>query len=207
MARHGQNWPAALGMTAILLMLHAAAPAHERKAAGGIRLTIGWGDEPAFSGFKNSVVVDLADAAGAPVTELDGPLAAEVSFGDQRTVLALLPAGERPGEYRAWLVPTRAGTYTFHITGKAKGQPIDATSTCSDKTFDCVVDVSDIQFPAKDPSAGELALRVSRVLPRTEQARDAAGSARNVAIAAIAVAALALAGALGLGLRRGGKGV
>jgi len=28
-------------------------------------LTIGWGDEPAFSGFRNSVEVDVADNTGA----------------------------------------------------------------------------------------------------------------------------------------------
>src|SRR5258705_161212 len=63
--------------TALLLALPPAARTHERKAAGGFRLTIGWGDEPAFSGFKNSVVVDVADAAGAPVKDLDGPLTGE----------------------------------------------------------------------------------------------------------------------------------
>jgi len=195
----------ALGLTAILLTFPPDASAHERKAAGGFRLTIGWGDEPAFSGFRNSVVVDVADAAGGPVKDLDGPLTVEVSFGDERLTLPLVPDGQRPGEVRAWLVPTRPGTYTFHITGKVKGQTIDATSTCSDSTFDCVTDVSEIQFPAKDPSTGQLADRVSRALPRAEQAQAAAASARTIAIAAIAVAALALAAAIGFGVRRGQK--
>jgi hypothetical protein len=202
--RFGKTW--ALGMTALLLALPAPAWAHETRKVDRFHLTIGWGDEPTFSGSRNSVEVDLADSAGAPVVDPEGSLSVEVSFGDQRIVLPLLPAGGRPGKFRAWLVPTRPGSYTFHVTGTVKGQPIDVTSTCSDSTFDCVRDASEIQFPAKDPSVGEIAERVSRTLPRAERALEAAGSARTIAIAAVVAAALALAAAISLGARKGRKG-
>jgi hypothetical protein len=194
-------------LTALLLSLSTSAWAHETKAVDQIRLTIGWGDEPAFTGFKNFVSVAVSDAAGAPVTDPGGSLAVEVSFGDERIVLPLLPAGERRGEFRAWLVPTRPGTYTFHITGRIKGQTVDATSTCSDRTFDCVTDISEAQFPVKDPSPGQIADRISRELPRAERALDTAARAQIIAIAATCGAVLALAVAIGLGTRRGGKGV
>ena len=206
MPRDGRSWRSlAPGLAALLLTLPAPASAHETQTVNRLRLTIGWGDEPVFSGAKNSVEVDVSDATGAPVTDPGGSLTAEVSFGDERIVLPLQPSGQRPGKFRAWLVPTRPGTYTFHITGTVKGQTIDTSSTCSDKTFDCVTDVSDVQFPAKDPSAGQLAESVSRALPRAERAMDTAAGARNVAMAAIGVAALALAAAIGLGVRKGRK--
>ena len=186
---------------AMVLMLSAAASTHERLVVGHDRLTIGWGDEPAFTGFKNFVSVAVSDAAGMPVADLTGSLAVEVAFGDERRMLPLQPAFQRPGEFRAPLVPTRAGTYTFRITGTLKGQAIEATSTCSDKTFDCVTDASEMQFPVQDPSAGQLAERVSRALPRAERAIDTAARAQWMAIAAIGVAALALAAAIGLGVR------
>jgi hypothetical protein len=192
-------------MAALLLTLPPPASAHETQGVGRFRLTMGWGDEPAFSGSKNFVEVTVSDAAGDPVTDLSGPLTVEVSFGDELIVLPLLPAGERPGKFRAWLVPTRPGTYTFHITGRVQGQTIDTRSTCSDKTFDCVTDVSEVQFPAKEPSAGQLAERVSRALPRAERAVDTAARAWNVALAALAVAVLALAAAIGVGVRKGRK--
>jgi hypothetical protein len=197
----------AVGVTALALASSPPAPAHETHKVDRYRLTLGWGDEPAYSGQKNSVDVDVADAAGAPVTDLGGgSLAVEVSFGDERVVRPLLPSGARPGRFRAVLVPTRAGTYSFHVTGTVKGQTIDTRSTCSDRTFDCVADVSELQFPAKDPSVGQLAESVTRALPRAERALDAAASARRVAMAAIAVAALALAVAIGLGARKGSQG-
>jgi hypothetical protein len=207
MSRDGRyGKPFALGLTALLLVLPIPATAHETKKIERFRLTIGWGDEPVFTGSKNSVEVDVSETAGTPVTDPGGSLTAEVSFGDQRISLPLLPAGGRPGKYRAWLVPTRPGTYTFHITGTLSGQAIDATSTCSESTFDCVADASQIQFPVKEPSAGQLAERVSRELPRAQRALEAAGSARNLAIVGIALAALALAGTIGLGARKGRKG-
>ena len=193
----------ALGM--MLLVLSPPASAHDRQLVGQYSLTIGWGDEPAFTGSKNFVSVAVADAAGTPVTDLNGSLGVEVSFGDERITLALQPARQRPGEFRAWLIPTRSGTYAFHITGTVKGQTIDARSTCSDRTFNCVTDVSDIQFPAKDPSAAQLAEGVSRALPRAERAVDRADGARTIAIAAIAVALLAFATTLGFRLRGGRK--
>ena len=93
-------------------------------------------------------------------------------------------------------MPTRAGTYTFHISGTIKGEALDVSSTCSDTTFACVSDVADLQFPAKDPSPGQLADRLSRGLPRAEEAASTARVARITAFAAIALAAVAIAVAM-----------
>jgi hypothetical protein len=195
---------------ALILMVLAAGTsigAHETRTVGGLRLTVGWGEEPAFSGFRNFVEVDVVDGAGNPVTDLGGgALAAEVSFGDEHIPLSLSPARGQPGKFRAWLVPTRPGTYAFHITGTIKGQAIDMTSTCSASTFACVADVSDIQFPVKDPSAGQLADRLSRELPRAEGAMAAATGARTLAMAGLASAVIALGAAIGFGMRRGSAG-
>jgi hypothetical protein len=188
---------AAIGVT-IVLACSSHALAHEKRAAGQFALTIGWADEPAFTGFKNFVTVAVADSAGAPIIDPAASLAVEIAFGDRRLVLPLRPAFQHPGEFRAALVPTRAGTYSFRITGTMKGQSIDTLSTCSDKTFDCVRDASEVQFPAKDPSTGQLSERVGRALPRAERAIDAAAGARITAAVAIALAVLALLASLGL---------
>ena len=195
-----------LAIAALLLAIQTFPSAHEKKSVGQIRLTIGWGEEPAFTGFKNSVEVDVADAAGVPLSGPGGSLSVEISFGSDRISLPMLPAMERPGKFRAWLVPTRSGTYAFHITGTIKGETIDTTSTCAAQTFACVTDAADLQFPAKDPSAGQLAQGIERALPRADQAMETAATARNIGIAAFAAAALALAAAIGLGVRKGRKG-
>lgn len=186
-----------------LVVLSSRLAAHDAHTVGAYRLEIGWGEEPAFSGVRNAVVVDVTEAkGGAPVIDLDGgSLSVEVSFGAERMVLPLQQAFDRRHEFRAWLIPTRAGTFTFHITGRIRNQPIDITSSCSDKTFDCVVDESQIQFPARDPSAGQLAERIDRALPRAEGALAAAARARTTGLAAIGVSILALLTAVGAVLR------
>jgi hypothetical protein len=179
-----------IGFWASLLAIAAVVPisAHERRAAGAVQVILGWGDEPAFAGSRNSVSVALADGTG-PAKDA-AALSVEIVFGDQRLTLPLEPVPGRPGEYRAWLVPTRSGTYTFRITGKIRAQAIDITSTCSDKTFHCVEDPAAIQFPAKDPSTGQLADRLERALPRADRASAVAERAQAIAMMALAVAVM-----------------
>jgi hypothetical protein len=183
------------------LILPSPAWAHDTEPVGPLRISFGWGDEPPFTGVKNFVEVEVADAAGQAIADLHGELRAEVSFGDQRVELPLLP-DEEPGRFRAALIPTRPGTYAFRIIGNVRGRAIDVGATCSDQTFECVSDATEVQFPAKDPSVSQLSDRLTRELPR---ASDKANEARQLAIAALVVALLALAAAIGFGLRNARK--
>lgn len=197
------RWRAPAIAAALLVLATGGLTAHETKIVGALRVTIGWADEPAYTAARNAVVVRLADNGG-PLRDPAAALSVEIGFGDERLTLPLEPAPGRPDELRAWIVPTRAGTYTFHVTGKVGNQPVDVTSTCSERTFHCVAETSLIQFPAKDPSSGELAERLGRALPRADAAISRAARAQQLASGALAVAAIALvaAGAVVLRTRR-----
>jgi hypothetical protein len=189
--------------------------AHETRATGPVRFVVGWGDEPSFTGFKNSVQVTVSEANGSPITDLGDALTVEVIKGDDKTTLPLVPnfrvgAFGTPGDYRAWLTPTRPGGYTFHLTGAVRGQKVDETFTSSKTTFNDVEDVTNIAFPAKDPSTGQLATRIDREVPRLEaavqKAEDQADTAQTVALVGVAVGVvglLAAAAALVVARRRG----
>ena len=205
MPRRTRRWMAPACGAVMVSICVAPAAAHERQTVGQYHLTIGWGDEPAYTGFKNAVTLAIADAAGAPVADAGASLSVEVSFGNERVLLPLQPAFQRPGEFRAVLVPTRSGTYSFHFTGSVKGQSIETTSTCSDQTFHCVAESTDIQFPAKDPSPGQLADGISRALLRAERANDSAATAQKVAAGALALSVVAIGVALVLAFRGGRK--
>jgi hypothetical protein len=195
MSRRGRSFRSVvLSLAALVLALPAAAAAHVQEQSGPFRVTMGWTDEPAYSGAPNAVEVDLAGKGGAPVAVPAGVLDVELSFGGSAalTSLPLVPSGA-PGKLRATVVPTRPGTYAFHVSGTVRGHPIEARATCSGATFDCVTDASAVQFPAKDPSNGQLAERVARGLPRAERAAGRADSAHTVAVVALIVAGLALA--------------
>ncbi len=208
------NWVGVLTMLSVLLVFSMPGDAHERRTVGKFVMSVGWADEPTYAGFKNGVQLLLRDASDKPVTDLPEDLKVEVIFGTQKFgPLALEAAfGKRfgtPGDYRAPLVPTRPGNYTFHFIGSLDGQRINESFTSSDKTFDPVAEASGIQFPAKDPSAGELAgllerlsARVESVQTSTRETAAAARAARTLGAIGIAAGIAGLIVALGLSRRR-----
>jgi hypothetical protein len=188
--------------TVLLLQLTLAsqAPAHVVTISGPFRIRIGWLQEPAFTGSENAIQIDVSDLGGAPISGADASLAVQVSFGTVRVTLPLPPVKIR-GEFRAVLIPTEPGAYVFHVTGTVRGRAIDATATCSDRTFDCVSPASDVQFPAGNASNAEVVQGLARALIRVQRATDAADSARSIATGAIALSALVLVVGVGVGVR------
>jgi hypothetical protein len=211
----------ALGVATVLLALGAApASAHEARKVGNYNVEVGFGDEPAYAGAKNSVVMFLHDANDKPVVDLGDSLKVDVSTGSddtQKLSMTMEPnfevgedASGTPGDYRAWFIPTAPGPYTFHFTGTIKGQRIDQKFTSSPTTFDEVQDPAQVEFPSKDPTTGQLSARVDRETQRLnaalavsrQQAKDEAGTARLIAITGLVVGALGLAAAAFFGLRK-----
>jgi hypothetical protein len=189
--------------------------AHEARGVGNHELEVGWLREPAFAGSENAVQVAVTHAsgpeAGEPATEAD--LEVDVLFGgrdasESTGSVPLEPAIGTPGEYRAAIIPTRPGQYTFHITGDIEGQQVDEFFSSGPDSFSDVEDPASLQFPARDPSSGQLAEAVTRLQAReavlrtaTEDARRAASTARLVAITGLTVAAISMVLA-GMALRR-----
>lgn len=209
---------AALGaVAALVLAFSAPALAHEQRlVTGKYSFVVGWGDEPTYTGFKNSVQLILSDADKKPITDLGDTLQVEVSTGEQKMTLPLeanFEVGEfgEPGDYRGWMVPTRPGTYTFHFTGTIRGDKIDETFTSSDTTFSSVKNADEVEFPVKDPSTGDLATNLARLTPRVDKAlsdakadADDASTAQTIGIIALVVGVV-LGGAgvvLGITARR-----
>jgi hypothetical protein len=186
----------AAALVAALALLAAfgagAAPAHVTEEAGSFAVELGWGEEPPRLGAENFVEVNVADAAGRAVAVPSEALSVEVVYGNAATTLPLTPTGE-PGALEARLTPTRPGTYSFQVSGSVDGRPLDAGATCGDSTFECVEAGGAVQFPVEDPSAGELAQRLSSEAARVEAAGERADSAEARAGAALVVAAVALA--------------
>jgi hypothetical protein len=191
-----------LGATGALVLAGAGpAWAHEERVVGKYHFAVGFGSEPAYTGQENSVQLLLKDLKDNPVSALGDTLRVEVAYGaTDKLSLSLVPffeVGEFgiPGDYRAWFFPTQSGNYTFLFTGSIKGQTVEESFTSSDTTFSPVRDPTGVQFPAKEPSIGELAARLSREVPRLQAqvaaARSAAehraDSARTVGFVGVAV--------------------
>jgi hypothetical protein len=221
LSRHKTRLGAALVVSAALTVM-TAGPAfpHEDRPVGGLNVVVGWASEPAFTGYPNAVQLLLNDANDQPIEDLGDTLKVEVSFGEEKTgPLSVEPAfgpdfGTK-GEYQADLIPTRPGKYTFHFTGTVRGQPFDQSFTSSDTGFDEAKDDTEVAFPVKDPSRGELAQKIDRLDPRLEKAQqeaaavkqdadDAKSSATTATVIAIVaiVLAVVLGGVALMGARR-----
>ena len=204
-------------LAALLVPLFAGpAAAHEEKTVGKYHFVVGFGDEPAYAGEKNSVQLLLADAKDKPVTDLANTLKVEVTTGTAEPLqLAMEPnfeVGEfgTPGDYRAFFIPTAPGSYSFHFTGAIKGQKIDQTFKSGPQSFSDIDDPAQVQYPVKQPTGGQLATRADRDTARVDaalaaerdQAKSDAASARTLAIIGLIVGALGLV-AGGVALARG----
>ncbi len=173
-----------LAFVGTLVLAGATAFAHEERTFDNIQMRVGWLNEPTYSGSVNAVQVDMA-TGGQPIA--DAKLSAVVLFGNKGSStrtrpMELEPSDEKPGEYTAAFIPTRPGQYTFHITGQAAGHKIDEFFQSSDTTFDNVKDPTADEFPAKDPTAGDLA-------QRQDASDHQAGSAKTFALIALIVGA------------------
>jgi len=212
---------AAIGLTGMLMTFTSAGPAsaHEARKIGKYDVEVGFGDEPAYTGDKNSVQLLLNEANDKPVVDLGDTLKVDITTGSstddtQKLSMTMQPNFEvggdgTPGDYRAWFVPTAPGPYTFHFTGSIKGQKVDEKFTSSPTTFDEVQDPAQVEFPIKDPTTGRLTARVDRETQRLNtaladarrQAKDEAGTALLIAIVGVVVGVLGLAAA-GYALRK-----
>jgi hypothetical protein len=172
---------ASLAVALVLGALLAAAwagpaSAHEGKQVGRFRFVVGFGDEPAYAGQKNSVQLLLSDAAGKPVTNLGDTLKVMVMVGKQTQDLALEPffeVGEfgTPGDYRAFFIPGTPGTFTFHFHGTIAGQKVEQDFTSGPKTFGNVLDPAQAAFPKlNQPTGAQIAQRLDRETARLDAA-------------------------------------
>lgn len=171
--------------------------------SGGFEVEMGWGEEPPRVGAQNFVEVNVSDDHGDPVAVPAGALSVEVVYGGSAVTLPLNPT-PTAGALEAPLSPTRPGTYAFNVSGSVDGRPLDASATCSEATFECVETDAANEFPVRDPSAGELAQRLSSEADRVEEASDRADRAGTFALIALAVAAAALAVSIWAAARRRG---
>lgn len=180
---------AVLGAMLTALVGIGVASAHESREVGAYTFSVGFLDEPVFSGQKSGL--DLRVARGEePVEGLEETLEAEVTFAGQSRTLEISPVFNQPGAYRSVFFPTAAGPYTFHVFGEIEGEAVDESFTSGPETFSEVQDVAGGQFPVQFPATGDI----------VRDAEAGANAATTATIALVLGGAGLVAGLVALGV-------
>lgn len=159
------------------------AEAHEGRQVGPYTIALGWVVEPAYAGVYNGVEVFISmteeehgeEGEGEhqegeaesehkhteEVVAIEATLQVEVSYGGATKILELEPVFGEVNHYDAAILPTRAGDYTFHLTGMIGETPVDETFTSTDGEFSSIEPIGDVLFPEPDASIEGLQAQIN----------------------------------------------
>jgi len=168
---------------------------HERRAVGPYTFVVGWINEPSYVNLLNSLDLTVTETNGGKAVEgLDKTLKADLTFGgsSQAQPLTLAARFGLPGKYSGYVLPTKVGDYTFHITGTVGTMTIDEKFESGPGRFGSIESTDPLQYPQKLVSNTDLAARLDQL--------------QTLVIAGIVVGALALLVSIG-GLAMRPRGV
>ena len=165
---------------------------HERRAVGPYTFVVGWINEPSYVNLLNSLDLTVTETAGGKAVEgLDKTLKADLTFGGSTTPQPLTLAARfgLPGKYSGYVLPTKVGDYTFHISGTVGTTNIDEKFESGPGRFGSIESTDPLQYPQKVVSNTDLAARLDSI--------------QTLVIAGIVVAGIAVLLSIGsLAMRR-----
>jgi len=183
---------AILIVAASLLILSGHAYGHERRTVGPYQLEVGWELEPAYAGQLNYMHLEVVDVrTGKPVAGVEKTLTADVAAGGLAPFKLAISATGEVGLYKAPVIPTVTGAYTFHISGKIETLSVNEKFASGPNTFDDVADVGALQYPTRFPIADDLGRKLDAIQSGIDQARIIAIVALALAVVGLGAAALA----------------
>jgi hypothetical protein len=131
--------------------------AHGHTEVGDYELVIGFHNEPAYQGEPNGLDLFVTNTkTEEPVNGLEETLHVEIIYGSSKQELKMETQWGQDGAYTAYVLPTAAGDYTWHIWGDIEGTPVDVSMTSSPDTFSSVEPKSSVAFPAPEATPAEL---------------------------------------------------
>lgn len=165
---------------------------HERRAVGPYTFVVGWINEPSYVNLLNSLDLTVTETNGGKAVEgLEKTLKADLTFGGSTTPqpLALAARFGLPGKYSGYVMPTKVGDYTFHITGTVGTTNVDEKFESGPGRFGSIESTDPLQYPQKVTANADLAAKLDQL--------------QTLVIAGIVLGGLALlASAAGLVMRR-----
>jgi hypothetical protein len=139
---------------------------HERRAVGPYTFVVGWINEPSYVNLLNSLDLTVTETNGGKAVEgLEKTLKADLTFGGSTTPQPLTLAARfgLPGKYSGYVMPTKVGDYTFHITGTVGTVNVDEKFESGPGRFGSIESTDPLQYPQKVLSNADLAARLDSI--------------------------------------------
>lgn len=139
---------------------------HERRAVGPYTFVVGWINEPSYVNLLNSLDLTVTETNGGKAVEgLEKTLKADLTFGGSSTPQPLTLAARfgLPGKYSGYVMPTKVGDYTFHITGTVGTMNVDEKFESGPGRFGSIESTDPLQYPQKVVSNSDLAARLDSI--------------------------------------------
>ena len=139
---------------------------HERRTVGPYTFVVGWINEPSYVNLLNSLDLTVTETNGGKAVEgLEKTLKADVTYGGLTTAQPLVLAARfgLPGKYSGYILPTKVGDYTFHISGTVGTMNVDEKFQSGPGRFGSIETTDDLQYPAKVAANSDLAARLDQI--------------------------------------------
>jgi hypothetical protein len=155
------------------------ASAHITKVFGNYLVTVGWQNEPTYSGLLNAPIVEVKKGSGdsaKPVINALANMQISIKYGSVTKQLDFVPDSTVDGQYISPLIPTKVGSYSLVMKGTIENQNID-----TEIALDDVAGIDTLNFPpsgsADTSTTGQLGTIISQLTSDIEDAKSSANSA------------------------------
>jgi len=155
------------------------ASAHITKVFGNYLVTVGWQNEPAYSGLLNAPIVEVKKGSGdsaKPVINALANMQISIKYGSVTKQLDFVPDSTVDGQYVSPLIPTKVGSYSLVMKGTVENQNID-----TEIALDDVAGIDTLNFPpsssADTSNIGQVGTIINQLTSDIEDAKSSANSA------------------------------
>jgi hypothetical protein len=159
------------------------ASAHITKVFGNYLVSVGWQNEPTYSGLLNAPIVEVKKGSGdsaKPVINALANMQISIKYGSVTKQLDFVPDSTVDGQYVSPLIPTKVGSYSLVMKGTIENQNID-----TEIALDDVAGIDTLNFPpssSADTNIGQVGTIINQLTSDIEDAKSSANSAaQNVA--------------------------
>ena len=155
------------------------ASAHITKVFGNYLVTVGWQNEPTYSGLLNAPIVEVKKGSGdsaKPVINALANMQISIKYGSVTKQLDFVPDSTVDGQYVSPLIPTKIGSYSLIMKGTIENQSID-----TEIALDDVAGIDTLNFPpsssADTSNIGQVGTIINQLTSDIEDAKNSASSA------------------------------